>query len=429
MQKKIVALALAGLSTAAFAQIAPQNDAGPTSVTIYGVADVSVQGVHASGGTQGDNVSANGGKSRIESNSSLIGFKGVESLGNGNSAIFQLETTVNLTGANNGTANGDRSGSSAVNVNGRTTADGQAFGVLRDSGVGFASKYGTGIAGYWSTPYRQTVATMDVMPGAAGDGRIDNIFGRTAVRSGTSLTGFTRATAVAYALPTLYGINGSIAYTGQGSNNLTDNNTAGFNQALSLNLGWTGYGFNPQFAFSQMKLVYPNTTSTDAVTSATVSNSAAQSMTNYVVGGSYTGVPGLKVSALYGRNSIGVNATTVSGVQNGAAKMSNNSVYLGTSYRFGNNEPRISWQLTSNSNGATAGSTSSTDAFTQNGGKQWALGWGYYLSKRTQVYGLYTQINQNANANYTFANAPVSSAGALNGVRQQTYGAGLRTNF
>ena len=56
MQKKIVALAVAGLSTAAFAQ---------TNVTIYGVADVSGQGINqsnvkravgASAGADGGNV-------------------------------------------------------------------------------------------------------------------------------------------------------------------------------------------------------------------------------------------------------------------------------------------------------------------------------------------------------------------------------------
>ena len=425
MQKKIVALALAGLSTAAFAQIAPQNDAGPTSVTIYGVADVSVQGVHASGGSAADNAAVNGGKARIESNSSLIGFKGVESLGNGNSAIFQLETTVNLTGANNGSATTNRDGVASTNVNGNTTSNGTAFGTLRDSGVGFASKYGTVIAGYWSTPYRQTVSSLDVMPGAAGDGRIDNVFGRiaTGANSTATLSGFTRATAVAYALPTLYGINGAIAYTGNGSNNLTNNSTQGFNEAMSFNLGWTGYGFNLQGAFSQLKLTY------DAGTPLTTAgNGNGNALTNYAIGGAYTGVPGLKVSALYGRNTLGLNAVTgaTAATSNGANKLSSNSVYLGTSYRFGNNEPRISWQLTSNSNGANASDNS--NVYTQNGGKQWALGWGYYLSKRTQVYGLYTQINQNANANYTFANSPVAQSG-LNGTRQQTYGAGLRTNF
>lgn len=415
MKKSLIALSIAALSGSALAQIAPQNNEGPSSVTIYGVADVSFQGVHASGGNQGSE-SVNGSKSRVESNSSLIGFKGVESLGNGNSAIFQLETTVNLTGANNGTMNSNASGVGAKNTNGSTTADGQAFGILRDSGVGFASKYGTAIAGYWSTPYRQTVSTMDVMPGAAGDAQGANIFGRIVnTTSSAGNSGYTRATAIAYSMPSMYGVNGSIAYTGNGSNNLTDNSTQGFNQALSFNLGWTGYGFNPQFAFSQMKLVYDNTGA---------SSGPAQGLTNYAVGGSYTGVPGLKVSALYGRNTLGINASGTTG----ANKLSSNSVYLGTSYRFGNNEPRIMWALTSNSNGANA--NDATSIYTQNGGKQWGLGWGYYLSKRTQIYGLYTQINQNANGTYTFANAPVSTnAGSLIGTRQQTYGAGLRTNF
>src|SRR5574343_726994 len=107
MQKKIVALAVAGLSTAAFAQ---------TNVTIYGVADVSGEGISqsnvkapdaAANGYNGGNVFA------LQSNSSLIGFKGTEDLGNGLKAMFQAETTLNLTGTQH---NSDAGSSSTTNV-------------------------------------------------------------------------------------------------------------------------------------------------------------------------------------------------------------------------------------------------------------------------------------------------------------------------
>ena len=82
MQKKVIALAVAALaSSAAFAQ---------TNVTIYGVVDVGQAFVKSSGS---DVANTNQGTvGRLDSNSSYIGFKGVEDLGNGLKAIFQYES-------------------------------------------------------------------------------------------------------------------------------------------------------------------------------------------------------------------------------------------------------------------------------------------------------------------------------------------------
>jgi predicted porin len=98
MQKKIIALAVAGLaSTAAFAQ---------TNVTVYGVADAFVSYVNTNGGTRvtnaGDAITTNGNgrdKFGIDNgglSGSRIGFKGTEDLGNGLKAIFVLEYALSL---------------------------------------------------------------------------------------------------------------------------------------------------------------------------------------------------------------------------------------------------------------------------------------------------------------------------------------------
>ncbi len=178
MQKKIVALAVAGLSTAAFAQ---------TNVTIYGVADVSGQGTTISGAKDPATPQTDGSTFNLQSNSSLIGFKGTEDLGNGLKALFQAETNLNLNG-----------GSTGVSV-GTTNS---AFGGLRDSFVGVSSKYGTGMAGYLSTPFRSSLNSFDVMPGATGTGQIENMMGEMRFGgSGLAYDSSIRATAVAYAMP------------------------------------------------------------------------------------------------------------------------------------------------------------------------------------------------------------------------------------
>ena len=56
------------------------------------------------------------------------------------------------------------------------------------------------------------------------------------------------------------------------------------------------------------------------------------------------------------------------------------------------------------------------------------LGGNYYLSKRTQVYGLVTQYKNNANAVWS----PMQTGTNMlpsGGQTLTTYGAGLRTNF
>ena len=418
MQKKIIALAVAGLSTAAIAQ---------TNVTIYGVADVSAQGYNMGSSKAQVNAAtgrtAQGGAMGMTNNSSLIGFKGTESLGNGLNALFQIETNVNLTGS----------------ATGGNTTSGTTFGAARDSYVGLNSKYGTVLGGYLSTPYRSVVTGFDVMPGATGVGRSENLIGSTrlnnqnvaglvnraniaTVDTGGAAVGMsTRTTALAYAMPTLYGFNGSIAYTGSNRNAWGNEGastvsatgstvtTLAPQAALSLNLGWEGYGIGIKGAYQQAKVNYQQ-----------ADTNPFQGATSYVIGAQYTGIQGLKVAAMYNRNTIGLNQAGSGNTQIGAQKGSNNQVWAGVSYRFGNNEPRLSF--------ASSGNTNGINGVGQDGARQWTANWGYYLSKRTQVYGLVSGLGNNANGIYNMAGngSNLSPTGGQNIV---TYGAGMRTNF
>ena len=100
MQKKLIALAIAGLVSApAFAQ---------SNVTIYGVADA-----YMGFGSHGDN-----DMSAINSGGlagSRLGFRGVEDLGNGLKAVFTFEQGYNI---DNGTGLGNESRQSFVGLAG-----------------------------------------------------------------------------------------------------------------------------------------------------------------------------------------------------------------------------------------------------------------------------------------------------------------------
>jgi predicted porin len=136
-------------------------------------------------------------------------------------------------------------------------------------------------------------------------------------------------------------------------------------------------------------------------------------------------MPGLKAAVVYNRNTVGTNtaltgvtATTATGMDTN--KGSNNQVWAGVSYRFGNNEPRLSYASSSN--------TSYNGGTPNDGANQWTANWGYYLSKRTQVYGLVSTIKNNQNGVYTMASGG-TNLNPTAGQSLVTYGAGLRTNF
>ena len=426
MKKSLVALSIAAISTAALAQ---------SNVTIYGVADVSGQGFNQSNVKNGSASSNgyNGGNTfNLQSNSSLIGFKGTEDLGNGVKALFQAETTLNLTGQQATSSKSD--GGGAVNLGGVAVNSGNGvFGALRDTYVGVNTKYGSGLAGYMSTPFRQSLTSFDVMPGATGSSDISKQMGsiRMGAASGGDLfSSAVRSTGLIYAMPTFYGIDGSIMYSGSNNNGTTNQTTLGGctndtsactatpQSVFGFNLGWTGYGVNIKGAFQQTN---NNFTSTTDYTKDNYGN-----YTSYLLGAAYTGMPGLKVSTVYVRNTLGTNGSVSYGsgnnVTNGAGKLSNNQLWAGASYRMGNWEPAVSASWSSDVNGSE---------YQQLGSRQWTARVGYYMSKRTQVYGLVSNLNNSANQTWTFGQqtSNLGTQAGTSGSNLFTYGAGLRTTF
>lgn len=144
MQKKIIALAVAGLaSTAAFAQ---------SNVTIYGVVDVGFSRVSSSDKLGLE--SRSGLDSGLQSGS-RIGFKGTEDLGNGLKVSFVLEQSL---------VNDYESDAKADKGNG-------LFGtVSRQAFLALSNQYGTVAAGRQYTPQYGLVSRVDPFgTGTVGD--------------------------------------------------------------------------------------------------------------------------------------------------------------------------------------------------------------------------------------------------------------------
>lgn len=221
MQKKVFTLALvAGLVTplAAFA------DNG--NFTFYGTADVSYDFVNTGNGT----TTANGAtavtgvsKRVVSSNVSKFGFKGAEDLGDGLSAIWQIEQQINIDDA-------------AKN----TFASRNTFAGLKSESLG------TVLFGIHDTPYKIATRKLDVFG--------DNIADNRALLGNKSNLGFElRPTNVlAYLSPAFAGVTAAIATV-----NLTEANkvsTDKSNSTLSLAVMYDAAPFYGSVAHESHKL-------------------------------------------------------------------------------------------------------------------------------------------------------------------------------
>ncbi len=258
MQKKLIALAVAGLaSSAAFAQ---------TNVVVYGVADGTFDYVWQSGSNQNtvtetSNFSPVTGallnstvqatrqgndvdQTRISANSSYIGFKGSEDLGNGLKALFQYEMTVRF----------DNGGATPATP---VTAD-------RDSFVGLShDKAGTIVLGNLTGPTRALGAALDVNPGATGIGANSGLIGKIA---GSTLKS---SVSVASATPTFASASTNLGYTcGRNSTCSSIFDTRWSNAIAYLSPNWGGFSFAAAYsAYNENKTPdYGNIYSTTTVT-------------------------------------------------------------------------------------------------------------------------------------------------------------------
>ena len=198
MQKKLIALAVAGLvSGAAFAQ---------SNVTVYGVADMYYGYVKA--GDLKVNPAFNSGGLA----GSRLGFKGAESLGNGLTAVFQYELAFSVDSV--GGASTGALGSTNLNP---YKATGNSLGDTRQAYVGLAGGFGTVVAGRLQSPGYVYTGMYDALASSA--------ISPQAILStyGSPLGNYTGSTispsdyarvnnAIAYLSPNFSGFSGVLAY-------------------------------------------------------------------------------------------------------------------------------------------------------------------------------------------------------------------------
>lgn len=392
MQKKLIALALAGLaSSAAFAQ---------TNVTIYGVADSTLDAIKV-GSTNGGGTDINT-FTRVSTNSSHLGFRGEEALGNGLKAIFQLESSVGFD-ANNG-----------INLN-------------RDSFVGLNGGFGTIKLGNLTGPTRALGTAVDVFTGATTIGTNSAILGKmgnrllggndansniisgpnasfaaTCGRSQTCASLFdTRwRNAIAYTSPNISGFTGTAVYVAnENRTNDSLNNTASERNTYGYDLG-LNYNNGP----IMVGLTY------NGATFGTDNSFATPDNANIV-----------RLAGMYNFGIFSIRGL----VEQGRINFNNDSDLRQTVWGIGG-----TWNITPN--GRLVGQYYDAGDVRGNGNLKegaslWSAGYEHSLSKRTMVRAIYSHLNSDRDVGYDFG-INATGAGGQGGVYQGLQ-VGLRHNF
>ncbi len=395
MQKKLIALAVAGLaSTAAFAQ---------TNVQIYGLVDYGYSyrfdGKNAGSNIPGANTATPNSSSQLnggQQSGNRLGFKGTEDLGNGLKAVFLLEQGFMLdTGAQQ--------------------TSGSQF--TRQAYMGLSGNFGTAVGGRLYTPHYTFVSGLDPF-GAGTVGRYNNVYSSQRTNLVTSggtvnLTDPVRVdNAVAYISPTfLGGLTGTLAFSNNafgndGSVNAT-NNAYGASTSNAAN--------NTVYAGLLQYNAGPITAGVNYHYIAGGVGSGIDSVQNATVGGSYD-FKVAKVMALYSWNDVDYKIA-------GTGNLTLNNYMLGVTAPFGKFTGKASY-IYSDGNRSAGGDS-----------QQLAVGLDYNLSKRTNLYSAYSWINNDDNRLAAVGDASNSGsyvAGngvALPGAFQQGFQVGVRHSF
>ncbi|MDO9189565.1 MAG: porin, partial [Sulfurimicrobium sp.] len=177
MNKKLLAVAIA----AALAPAAAMADSG--NVTIYGNLHMSVESLDGNSGAAGS--TSNQRETNISSNSSYIGFKGTEDLGNGLKAIWQMESLVGMGNTSTGT-------------------DSNSF-TSRNSFLGLNGGFGTALLGRHDTPMKIVGRKADLFSDQIGDSR-------NLISAGGATWDLRPDNVIAYISPNMNGLTGAVAY-------------------------------------------------------------------------------------------------------------------------------------------------------------------------------------------------------------------------
>ena len=388
MNKKLIALAIAGAFAAPVAMADNSND------VIYGEFAGSVD--YVDGGSYntpgGLNANSSERRGRVSSNNSFLGFKGTEDLGNGMSAIWQYEQSIAIDKQN-------------INNNANDTNPGLTSNQSRrQTFVGLSSKQmGSLTVGIHESPFKTSTGPLDIF-GQHTLADYRNIWG-TAGSLG-NVASIRAENSVMYTSPDLAGF--TIKALGAAQNEAGNNTaTSAVDNPHYYSAGAT-YANGPIFA----ALAYEDNMSATAAGSTSVVGIVAGvpavittptaagdfAYKNWRAGVGYS-IVGIKFGLAYeriqgkgtGQSIAPPGVSTMQGVRRSAW-------YLPVSYQMGSNTLKFAYTRASKSNQK---SSAGIDLSGNDGAKQFSVGFDHAMSKRTNVYALYSQVRNDANGVYS----------------------------
>ena len=424
--------------------------ADATNVEIYGTLNTDFENVRATGATTAGTTSkpgcANGtcqmggapsgvsepSRNRVTSNSSNIGFRGKEDLGMGVNAIFQIESGISIDSASTTT----------------TTAGTASTGFFgsRNTNIGLSSsKLGTLFYGNWDTPYKSltNTAAFDSFwgTGIANDNTIIGTpgFGVASIttsqrnnNAGDASFDRRQGNSVQYWTPQFYGISARLVYSANEGRAAEPTSVANPNTNPAIygaSIAWEYGPFRAAYAFEQHRDYFGlSQLGGQALGSAAMgTNPASRDNANkatlsYIQPWS-AGTTSLNVAFEQLAYS---NTESSAGAATDLLHYQRNMVYFAGKHQIGANTFRLgfgnAWAGSCERGAGINCSTSGLDA------KQYALGYSYSFSKRTDVYGFYTVVNNGNFANYQLGNGAgiASTSLAAGGAGGSTPGAGAR---
>ena len=368
MKKSLLALAVLG----AFAGAAQAQ----SSVTIYGIIDTGVaytsKAVNAAGTGTGSKFGLNSGTIQ----GSRIGFKGVEDLGGGLNAVFNLET--GFTNDNGGLQGSDQVTASNL--------------FRRKSYVGLNGGFGTVLLGR-QTDYADTISAYTSVNDFGGfTGAVGHNINR--------LEGTRTNNSVSYTTANLGGFTGNAIY---GFGESAGQTTAGqaFGLAGKYDNGPLGLGIN---YYQSKQGTTPSDTS--LITAAPTATNAAAITAANAAALANAGNTALKVLNVVGSYQFGParvygNYSRVKQALNTASPTALTGKTLGTANKIDIYELGTAWSLTPSLKLLGAITHSRADFNSSSKGKltQVSLGTDYWLSKRTDLYAFVANIRASNMAN------------------------------
>jgi predicted porin len=395
MQKKVMALAVAGALSAPVAAFAQASN-----VQIYGRLNVGLDNYEAKGSSTGAGEFK--GRMRMFDNASRFGVRGSEDLGGGLKALFQIESGANI---DTGTAT-TQSGS--ANASAGTFAS-------RDSYVGLEGGFGRLTMGRQNAWYvngvvEQTNANYVNIGLPFFSGNLGVIGGVTARTS--NLFMYTTPTFGGFNVSGWYAPNSEAAAAGANTDAKIYGFTARYSGVVNVNADW---GKNKK------------------VTSTTATPTRPGDLSGFKVGVGWPYAPGAQIAVIVVALKQEQSSASTFAAAGDAIKQS--GVGVNWEHVFGNIQALAQAYKARKATGCTesatvnAGVTGTTCDGTDSTG--YMGGAKYLLSKRTGVYITYAKITNKANANLDFSPAGYTAiAGTVPmGVDPRVWAIGVQHNF